>query len=126
MRGLGRGGLRRHRAFRDTAVIALGEGEHRSFYEIIEASYPFGWRTFDNACLEAFEQGLITEETAMLYCTKRSVVCRGIDNMRKSRGEMSQSAGMLRMKPAPPPHPHHADTESPLFVTLNYTNLPIF
>src|SRR5687767_5060531 len=27
--------------------IILGESEGRSFYEIIEASYPFGWRTFD-------------------------------------------------------------------------------
>ena len=42
--------------------------------------------------------GIITEETAMLYCTKRSVVARGIDNIRKSRGEMSSTAGMLRMK----------------------------
>src|SRR5688572_33030970 len=30
--------------------IAQGESEGRSFYEIIEASYPFGWRTFDQAC----------------------------------------------------------------------------
>src|ERR1041384_6071826 len=44
--------------------IILGESEGRSFYEIIEASYPFGWRTFDQACLEAYEQGKITEETA--------------------------------------------------------------
>src|ERR1041384_5715229 len=44
--------------------IVLGESEGKSFYEIIEASYPFGWRTFDQACLEAYEQGKITEETA--------------------------------------------------------------
>src|SRR6516164_2483371 len=51
--------------------IRLGESEGKTFYEIIEASYPFGWRTFDQACLDAFEAGLITEETALLYCTKR-------------------------------------------------------
>src|SRR5206468_5297935 len=62
--------------------IQLGESEGKSFYEIIEASHTFGWRTFDHAALEAFEQGLITEETAMLYCTKRSVVARGIDNVK--------------------------------------------
>ena len=39
--------------------IVLGESEGRSFYEIIESSYPFGWRTFDQACLEAVEQGMI-------------------------------------------------------------------
>lgn len=86
--------------------IRLGESEGKTFYEIIEANYPFGWRTFDNACLDAFEQGSITEETALLYCTKRSVVSRGIDNMKKSRGEMDHSAGLLRMKPGAPPPPH--------------------
>jgi twitching motility protein PilT len=84
---------------RTQEAIRLGESEGKTFYEIIEASYAFGWRTFDNACLDAFEQGLITEETALLYCTKRSVVSRGMDNLKKSRGEMANSAGMLRMKP---------------------------
>jgi twitching motility protein PilT len=83
---------------RTQETIRLGESEGKTFYEIIEASYPFGWRTFDNACLDAYEQGLITEETALLYCTKRSVVSRGIDNIKKSRGEMSATANTLRMK----------------------------
>lgn len=83
---------------RTQETIRLGESEGKTFYEIIEASYPFGWRTFDNACLDAYEQGIITEETALLYCTKRSVVSRGIDNFKKSRGEMANTAGLLRMK----------------------------
>jgi len=28
---------------RTQEAVAIGEGEHRSFYEIIEASSPFGW-----------------------------------------------------------------------------------
>jgi len=83
---------------RTQETIRLGESEGKTFYEIIEASYPFGWRTFDNACLDAYEQGIITEETALLYCTKRSVVSRGIDNLKKMRGEMANTAGLLRMK----------------------------
>jgi twitching motility protein PilT len=83
---------------RTQEAIRLGESEGKTFYEITEASYPFGWRTFDHACLEAFENGTITEETAELYCTKRSVVSRGIDNVKKARGEMSTSANTLRMK----------------------------
>jgi twitching motility protein PilT len=78
--------------------IRLGESEGKSFYEIIEASQPFGWRTFDFACLEAFEKGSITEETALLYCTKRGQVARGIDNIRKARGESTTSLQALRMK----------------------------
>jgi twitching motility protein PilT len=83
---------------RTQEAIRLGESEGKTFYEIIEASYTFGWRTFDQACLEAYEEGIISDETALLYCTKRSVVSRGLDNSRKSRGEMDSSAGLLRMK----------------------------
>jgi twitching motility protein PilT len=83
---------------RTQETVRLGESEGKTFYEIIEGSFPFGWRTFDHACLEAYEQNLITEETALLYCTKRSVVARGIDNIKKSRGELNNTAGSLRMK----------------------------
>jgi twitching motility protein PilT len=78
--------------------IRMGESEGKTFYEIIESSYPFGWRSFDHACLEAYEQGVVTEEVALHYCTKRSVVARGIDNIKKTRGELNESAGSLRMK----------------------------
>jgi len=79
-------------------TIRLGESEGKTFYEIIEASQPFGWRTFDYSCLEAFENGFITEETAIQYCTKRSVVSRGIDNIRKARGEPTTTLTGLRLK----------------------------
>jgi twitching motility protein PilT len=78
--------------------IRLGESEGKSFYEIIEASQPFGWRTFDFSCLEGYEQGKITEETALLYCTKRGPVTRGIDNLKKSRGQSTTTMSALRMK----------------------------
>jgi twitching motility protein PilT len=83
---------------RTQETIRLGESEGKTFYEIIEGSLPFGWRNFDHACLEAYEQGAITEETALAYCTKRNVVSRGIDNIKKARGELSLTAGSLRMK----------------------------
>ncbi|HXS68023.1 MAG TPA: ATPase, T2SS/T4P/T4SS family, partial [Candidatus Polarisedimenticolia bacterium] len=83
---------------RTQETIRLGETEGKSFYEIIEAGQPFGWRTFDTAALEAFEQGTISEETALLYCTKRGPVTRGIDNVKKSRGETTTDISTLRMK----------------------------
>jgi len=83
---------------RTQEAIRLGESEGKTFYEIIEASYPFGWRHFDHACEEAYEQGQITEDNALLYCTKRSVVSRSIDNQKKSRGEVTSDAGTLRMR----------------------------
>ena len=83
---------------RTQETIRLGESEGKSFYEITEASYPFGWRTFDHSALEAYEQGAVTEETALLYCTKRGPVTRGIDNIKKARGESTYNMSSLRMK----------------------------
>jgi len=97
---------------RTQETIRLGETEGKTFYEITEASQPFGWRTFDFSALEAYQQGKITEETALLYCTKRGPVTRGIDNIKKSRGESTHRVNSLRMRavqdiakpsrPAPP------------------------
>lgn len=70
-------------------AIEHGESEGKTFYEIIEAASSFGWKTFDMAMMEAFEQGLITEETAFPYCTNKGVVTRGIDKIKKTRGEMT-------------------------------------
>jgi twitching motility protein PilT len=83
---------------RTQETVRLGESEGKSFYEIVEASQPFGWRTFDFSALEAYEQGKISEETALLYCTKRGPVMRGMDNIKKSRGEATHSNNSLRMK----------------------------
>jgi twitching motility protein PilT len=94
--------------------IMLGESEGKSFYEIIEASATFGWRTFDMACLEAYKKGIITEDTAVLFASKRGHVTRGIDMIKKSRGDMLSHSSELRMahhngdsdrqtKPAAPP-----------------------
>jgi twitching motility protein PilT len=86
---------------RTQETIRQGESEGKTFYEITEASYTFGWRTFDHACIEAFEKGIITEETALLYCTRRGVVVRSIDSTKKQRGEITSNLGSLKMKPAP-------------------------
>ncbi len=83
---------------RTQETIRLGESEGKSFYEIIEASQSFGWRTFDYSALEAFEQGKITEETAQMFCSKRGPVTRGIDNIKKGRGESTSDISSLRMK----------------------------
>ena len=81
--------------------VMLGESEGKSFYEIIEASTTFGWRTFDHSCLDAFKRGIITEETALLLASKRGNVTRGIDLIRKSRGEMANTVSELRMTSTP-------------------------
>nr|MBA3544169.1 Flp pilus assembly complex ATPase component TadA [Chthoniobacterales bacterium] len=78
-------------------TIALGEAEARSFYEIIEASAPFGWRTFDQSVLEAYENGAISEETARLFSSKKGRVARGIDLIQKTRGYENEVGTELRL-----------------------------
>jgi twitching motility protein PilT len=82
---------------RTQETIALGEGEHRSFYEIIEASSPFGWMTFDQSILIAYESDLISEETAKLYASRRGRVTRGIDLIQKARGMDTDLDSGLRL-----------------------------
>jgi twitching motility protein PilT len=85
---------------RTKETIVHGESEGKSFYEIIEANHTFGWRNFDSACLEAYEQNVITEETALLYCSKRGVVSRNIDKIKKARGEQVSSTDLKMRQPA--------------------------
>jgi twitching motility protein PilT len=82
---------------RTQEAIAIGEGEHRSFYEIIEASSPFGWMTFDQSILAAYENDLITEETAELFASKKGRITRGIDLIQKARGMDNERDSGLRL-----------------------------
>ena len=82
---------------RTKEAIEIGEGEHRSFYEIIEASSPFGWMTFDQSILAAYENDLITEETAELFASKKGRITRGIDLIQKARGVDNDLDSGLRL-----------------------------
>ncbi|MGB0580159.1 MAG: ATPase, T2SS/T4P/T4SS family, partial [Limisphaerales bacterium] len=79
-------------------TIIQGESDGKTFYEIIEASYTFGWRNFDQACIEAYEEDKISEESALLYCSKRGNTSRGLDNIKKKRGEVSGPQERLAMQ----------------------------
>ncbi|HYL81518.1 MAG TPA: PilT/PilU family type 4a pilus ATPase [Candidatus Acidoferrum sp.] len=68
-------------------VILNGESEGKSYYEIIHDSEALGMQTFDTHILQLFQQGLITEETALSYASKRSTVARGLDTIKATKGE---------------------------------------
>jgi twitching motility protein PilT len=82
---------------RTKETVALGEGEHRSFYEIIEASSPFGWMTFDQCILNTYENNHITEETARLFASRKGRIARGIDLIQKMRGVDNDLDSGLRL-----------------------------
>ena len=78
-------------------TIEHGESEGKTFYEIIEVSAAFGWKTFDMAILELYDQGLITEETALAYCSNKGVTSRGIDRIKKIKGERTTTLTGLKI-----------------------------
>ncbi|MFP4088091.1 MAG: type IV pilus twitching motility protein PilT [Desulfobacteraceae bacterium] len=67
--------------------ILNGESEGKTFYEIIEGSQPFGMMTFDQCIAEHYQQGLITEEAAMSYASRKALVGRAIDGIKSAKGE---------------------------------------
>ena len=66
--------------------VLHGESEGKTFYEIIEAGGPFGMQTFDQDIIRSFEAGLITEETALAYASRKTLVRRAVDNIKKQQG----------------------------------------
>ena len=68
-------------SLRTREAILLGEGENRSLEEIIEAGSISGWHTFEQSLIKAYEQDLISEETALLYCANRTKMLQRIDTL---------------------------------------------
>jgi twitching motility protein PilT len=68
-------------------VVLNGESEGKTFYDIISDAEALGMQTFDTHILQLAQQGLITEETALSYATRRSVVARGLDQIKATKGE---------------------------------------
>src|SRR5213592_4992540 len=52
-------------SLRTRETIIFGEGENRTFLEIIEAGDTHGLHSFDQSLLKAYEAGEIEEETAI-------------------------------------------------------------
>ncbi len=78
-------------------AILNGESEGKTFYDMMEAGTAFGMTTFDNFIVRLFEKGLITEETAMGFASRQSVVGRGIDNVKSQRGEATSDIDELEI-----------------------------
>jgi len=82
---------------RSNELILQGEQEGKTFYEIQEVGEPFGMMTFDQSLLHSYEHGLITEDTAVNYSTRRAVVQRGVDTIKQKRGEKTTDVEGLKL-----------------------------
>jgi len=82
---------------RSNELILQGEQEGKTFYEIQEVGEPFGMMTFDQSLLHSYQAGLVTEDTAVNYSTRRAVVQRGIDTIKQTRGEKTTDVQGLKL-----------------------------
>jgi twitching motility protein PilT len=78
-------------------MILHGQSEGKSFYDVMEKGNAFGMITFDQHIIGLYEQGLITQETALGYCSHKGVVGRGIDSIKSARGEATTDIGNLEI-----------------------------
>jgi twitching motility protein PilT len=101
---------------RTREAIGVGENENRRLSDIIEAGHAYGWHSFEQSLIKAYEDDLITEETAILYCINKSQMRQRVDYVNKRR-ETTPTPSTLKMKAekhmfeAPPPPP--AEPEAP-------------
>ena len=77
--------------------ILHGESEGKTFYDIMESSGAFGMVTFDSHLIGLYEEGRITQETAMAFASQRGIVGRGIDAIKSSRGEKTTDIEKLEI-----------------------------
>lgn len=79
-------------------LIINGETEDKTFYNIVRDGSAYDMRTFDQHLLELYEQGIITEKSAVSYASHRSEVMRGLDTIKSARGEKTSSLDDLAME----------------------------
>jgi len=79
-------------------LILNGETEDKTFYHVIKAGSTSNMRTFDQHLMELYEQGLITEESAIVFSSHRSEIKRGLDTIKSARGERTSDIDLLKME----------------------------
>jgi twitching motility protein PilT len=88
---------------RTRETIELGETETRRFSDIIEAGHAYGWHSFEQSLIKAYEEDLITEETAMLYCVNKSQMRQRVDQANKRRATTPAPSTLKMKAEAQPP-----------------------
>ena len=81
---------------RSREAMQQGENENRRFADIIEAGSTLGWHSFEQSLTKAYEDDLITEETALLYSINKSQMRQRVDAVNK-RGKTVAGAHLLKM-----------------------------
>ena len=78
-------------------TIINGETEDKTFYEIITNGDAYGMWTFDQHIMKLYQEGLITEENALAYASRKALVGRGLDTLKAAKGEKTTDIDELNM-----------------------------
>jgi twitching motility protein PilT len=54
-------------------------------------------QTFDQNIMKLFQDGVITEDTALAYASRKSVMRRGIDDIKKKQGLVTSDIDELAL-----------------------------
>jgi twitching motility protein PilT len=84
-------------SLRTRESLIYGEGENRTFLEIIEAGGIHGWHSFDQSLLKAYESEEITEETALMFSTHKNKMRRDIEMSKKLRFDLMEESSGLQL-----------------------------
>jgi twitching motility protein PilT len=92
-------------SLRTREALLYGEGENRTFNDIIEAASNRGWHTFDQELLQAFDTNIITEDVAMIFASNKNKIRRDIEMLKKVKrpGEVANVSSGLKLQSSPLP-----------------------
>ena len=85
-------------SLRTRETLLYGEGENRTFQEIIEAGSTLGWHSFDQSLLKAYEADLITDDTAIIFCAHKNKMRRDVDMLKKLKANTFEAPSGLQMQ----------------------------
>ena len=96
-------------SLRTREAIELGENDNRRLHDIIEAGSPGGWHSFEQSLLKSYEEGIITEDTAMQYSINKPTMRQRLDisnghahNHAQRVAKPGKTATMMVVEAAPP------------------------
>jgi twitching motility protein PilT len=94
-------------------IITNGEDQDKNFYNSIASLSSLGWQTFDQHILKLYRDKIITEDVALTYSSKKSIMSRGIDTIKAETGESIYAVKGLSLESDAPPPPPPQDPRQP-------------
>lgn len=77
--------------------ILKGESEGKTFHDIITAGKAQDMVSFDEYIITLFEEGKISEDTALSYASRKDIVGRGLDSIKSARGQATTKIETLEI-----------------------------